>query len=78
MLGELSCKLRDGTMVEVHLYWTGHDRGAFSVGAYPNQVYYRGGTDSAIEEAIRRAYEDARKAKRSSGKSRLPKKGQVG
>jgi len=62
-LGDLVCNMRDGTRVEVHLYSTRQKQGAFSVGPYPNQVYYRGGTDSGIEQAIRNAYEHAQKGK---------------
>jgi hypothetical protein len=41
----------------VYLYLTGHGQGAFSAEQIREQrVYYRGGTDQRIEDAVRDAY----------------------
>jgi hypothetical protein len=60
-LGNLFITTKDGRSVMVDLYWTSGEKGAFSVRgtAFRNGVYFRGGTDKAIEDAIREAYADS-------------------
>jgi hypothetical protein len=62
-LGDLKLTCGNGKVIEIHLYWTGHDQGAFSVGPYGTQVYFRGGTDQGIESAIREARQASDSAK---------------
>jgi hypothetical protein len=52
-LGELDIRCKDESRVRIQLYWTGNGPGAFQ----DNEgIYYRGGTDKAIEDAIRDAF----------------------
>lgn len=61
VLGLVNCACADGSAREVHLYWTGHDAGAFSAGLPNGRTWwsYRGGTDQGIEDAVRSAYAEA-------------------
>jgi hypothetical protein len=57
VLGELHLTCKGEKSFRIDLYRTSHERGAFSAGpTYETRRYYRGGTDSAIEDAIRAAY----------------------
>jgi hypothetical protein len=58
VLGELKIERKDGKPTEVHLFWTAAAEGAFAVGQWGRQEYFRGGTDRGIEQAIRAAYLD--------------------
>jgi hypothetical protein len=53
VLGEIEVKCRGEEERLIYLYWTGYGPGAFSA---PPYGYYRGGSDQAIEDAIRAAY----------------------
>src|SRR5436305_4837841 len=55
VLGYLKFHCRGGRLVVVNLFWTGDAIGAFSIGVRP-RVYFRGGTDQGIEDALRQAY----------------------
>jgi hypothetical protein len=55
VLGYLEITTTDGGITAINLYWTNGEKGAFSTG----QTYFRGGTDQAIEDAIRDAYADS-------------------
>jgi len=52
---------KDGRSMVVYLYWTRAERAAFSIPgtAFRKPVYFRGGNDKAIEDAIRKAYADS-------------------
>src|SRR5258708_380919 len=41
ILGDLKLTTHEGREVEVHLFWTGTEKGAFAVGPWGRQVYYR-------------------------------------
>jgi hypothetical protein len=56
VLGDLKLTTIRGTEIEIHLFWTRDRKGAFAVGPWGRQRYYRGGNDSIIEESIRTAY----------------------
>jgi hypothetical protein len=60
-LGYLFITTKAGRSVTVHLYWTRAEKGAFSVRgtAFRKAVYFRGGNDKTIEDAIREAYADS-------------------
>jgi hypothetical protein len=49
----------DGGITVINLYWTNGDKGAFSIEGISHRTYFRGGTDQAIEDAIREAYADS-------------------
>jgi hypothetical protein len=54
ILGHLYLTCKGGRELKIHLYY----EGAFSVDPqFEKRTYYRGGTDSAIEDAIRAAYQ---------------------
>jgi hypothetical protein len=63
VMGELKLSCKDGREFELHLYYTFRGSGAFSVGPYPKQKYYRGSTDSDFENAIRKAHDDLKNQK---------------
>jgi hypothetical protein len=52
----------DGNEIQVYLFRTEEETGVFSVGPLRSRRYYRGGNDSAIENAIRAAYANAKSA----------------
>jgi hypothetical protein len=53
VLGELDITCKNDSRVRIDLFWTGNGPGAFR----DNEgIYYRGGTDKAIEDAIRDAF----------------------
>jgi hypothetical protein len=54
-LGELSLSCKNGRRLRVELFSTSHGSGAFAV-EDPARVYCRGGSNAAIEQAIRAAY----------------------
>jgi hypothetical protein len=56
-LGYLLITTKDGRSVIVDLYWTTAEKGAFSIRgtAFRKAIYFRGGADKAIEDAIREA-----------------------
>jgi hypothetical protein len=62
VLGSLRLVYADGRTGFIDLYSTGAAKGAFSTGL-SNRLYYRGGTDKGIENAIRDAHREAVSAK---------------
>jgi hypothetical protein len=62
VLGELRMETVDGKEIQVHLFWTSELDGAFAIGPWGGQRYYRGGNDSAIDNAVRAAYANAKTA----------------
>jgi hypothetical protein len=56
LVGELKLTTDRGMEIEVHLFWTDAQRGAFAVGPWGRQHYYRAGNDSKTEDMIRNAY----------------------
>lgn len=62
--GKLRLSCADGSVVEVHLFWTRGEKGAFAVGPSGQRDYYAGGTDEGIVEALQAAYADSLKAKK--------------
>jgi hypothetical protein len=60
---------RDGTTLEIGLYQTGEQTGAFSIeGASTTRTYYRGGDTNALKAALLEAY-DASRSDKSDDKS---------
>jgi hypothetical protein len=58
-LGQLGLLLQDGEVINVTLYYTYDERAAFSVDRGGGGMYFRGGTDRGIEDAVRQAYATA-------------------
>jgi hypothetical protein len=51
VLGVLDVELKNGKSLEIALYYTGLDEGAFDI----DRIYYRGGSDSKLLAALHRA-----------------------
>ncbi|HEV3145341.1 MAG TPA: hypothetical protein VGZ47_15725 [Gemmataceae bacterium] len=60
--GDLTMETVDGKEIQVHLFWTSEETGAFAVGSLRSRRYYRGGSNSAIDNAVRTAYANAKPA----------------
>jgi hypothetical protein len=58
-LGQLVLHVKDGGVINVTLYYTYDERAAFSVDRGGGGMYFRGGTDRGIEDAVRQAYATA-------------------
>jgi hypothetical protein len=69
-MGYLRLVRKGGKPAYVQLYWTRDQVGAFSVGLSPRGVYYRGGTDKGIEDALRKAFADSQGGQGASWRSR--------
>ena len=62
VLGELRMETVDGKEIQVELFRTEEETGVFAVGPLRGRRYYRGGNDSAIDNAVRAAYANAKSA----------------
>jgi hypothetical protein len=64
LLGELTITISDGRKIQVHLFTTGEKPGAFAVGPWGRQVYYRGGNTDEAVDLLRIAYSRIRENKK--------------
>ena len=63
VLGDLTITTTDGRKIEVHLFSTGAESGAFAVGPWGRQIYYLGGNSAEVEDTIRSAYSKVKEKK---------------
>jgi hypothetical protein len=64
VLGDVTITTKEGRCLQVRLFWTAENKGAFALGPRGKRAYYRGGTDSAIENAVRNAYANFKDSER--------------
>lgn len=58
---DLEITTDDGRQIDIWLYKTFHEKGAFAIGPLGKHIYYRGATDQQIDETIKKASNPPRK-----------------